>query len=278
MGLEEALILLYLLVDDAYRIVTFGGRLRQRGPEPKLSDVEVLTMEIFGEQQGRHDDAAIHRYFDGHWRPFFPALGSYQAFARQCAALSLIKQRILNLLFPASDTIHILDGFPIPVCHACRGHRCRTFRGEAAWGYCATKKEHFYGLRGHLVITLAGTAVAFTVTAANVDERDVVPNLYDKIRGLLIGDKGFISGDLKLEAAAHDIDLQTPLRKNMPDGRDPGAVARLMRTRRAVETAIGKLSEMFAAQTTKARDLPGFVNRMARKLLAYNFSLMSTQS
>jgi hypothetical protein len=58
-GLEEAFILLYLLVDDAYRRVTFGGRLRQRGPEPKLSDVEVLTMEIFGEQQGRHDDAAI---------------------------------------------------------------------------------------------------------------------------------------------------------------------------------------------------------------------------
>ena len=58
-GLEEALILLYLLVDDAYRMVTFGGRLRHRGPEPKLSDVEVLTMEIFGEQQGRHDDAAI---------------------------------------------------------------------------------------------------------------------------------------------------------------------------------------------------------------------------
>ena len=43
--------------------VTFGGRLRQCGPE--LSDVAVLTMEIFGEQQGRHDDASIHRYFDG---------------------------------------------------------------------------------------------------------------------------------------------------------------------------------------------------------------------
>src|SRR3954464_10814373 len=223
MGLEEALIVLYLLVDDAYRRVTFGGRLRHRGPDPKLSDVEVLTMEIFGEQQGRHDDAAIHRYFAGHWRPFFPALGSYPAFARQCAALSLIKQRILELLFPASDTIHILDGFPIPVCRACRGNRCRTFRGEAAWGYCATKKEHFYGLRGHLVITLAGTAVAFTV--ANIDERDVVPNLYGTI--LLIGDKGPISGDLKLEAAAHAIDLQTPLRKTMPDGRDRDAVARL---------------------------------------------------
>ena len=45
---------------------------------------------------------------------FFPDLGSYQAFARQCAALSLIKQRILEHLFPASGDIHLLDGFPIP--------------------------------------------------------------------------------------------------------------------------------------------------------------------
>jgi hypothetical protein len=34
---------------------------------------------------------------------------------------------------------------------------------------------------------------------------------------------------------------------------------------------------MFAAQTTKARDLRSFVNRRARKLLADNFSLMAAQ-
>ena len=44
---------------------------------------------------------------------------------------------------------------------------------------------------------------------------------YRSMASPLIGDKGFMSGDLKLEAAAHEIDLQTPLRKNMPDGRDP---------------------------------------------------------
>ena len=106
----------------------------------------------------------------------------------------------------------------------------------------------------------------------------MVPNRYGTTRGLLIGDKGFISGDLKLEVAALEIDLQMPLHKNMPESRDPGAVALLMTTRRAVETAIDKLSEMSAAQTTKARDLASFVNRMARKLLAYTFSLMSAQS
>src|SRR4051812_15124497 len=190
MGLEEALILLYLLLDDAYRIVTFGGRVRQRGPDPKLSDVEVLTLEIFGEQQGRPNDAAIHRYFAGHWRPFFPHLGSYPAFARQCAALSLIKQRILDRVFPARDPLHILDGFPIPVCRACRGNRCRTFRGEAAWGSCASKKEHFYGLRGHLVIDLAGLAGAFTVAPAHGGGRGGGSHPYRTGPGPLVCAKG----------------------------------------------------------------------------------------
>ena len=31
MGLEEALILLYLLVDDGYRAVTFGGTVEKLG-------------------------------------------------------------------------------------------------------------------------------------------------------------------------------------------------------------------------------------------------------
>jgi hypothetical protein len=35
----------------------------------------------------------------------------------------------------------------------------------------------------------------------------------------LIGDKGFIKPFLKQELAEHEIDLQTPLRKNMTDTR-----------------------------------------------------------
>jgi hypothetical protein len=33
----------------------------------------------------------------------------------------------------------------------------------------------------------AATATAVAFAVANVDERDVVPNLYDKVHGLLIG-------------------------------------------------------------------------------------------
>ncbi len=56
-------------------------------------------------------------------------------------------------------------------------------------------------------------------------ERDVLQDMTDGIQGLLIGDKEFIKPFLKQELAEHEIDLQTPLRKNMTDTRPNSFVA-----------------------------------------------------
>jgi adenylate kinase family enzyme len=47
-------------------------------------------------------------------------------------------------------------------------------------------------------------------------------DLTHSIRGLLIGDKGYISQPLKEQLAIQEIDLQTPLRSNMQDSRPTG--------------------------------------------------------
>jgi len=62
------LIAVYCFVDDWLK----GKRLR--GPQPKLSDSEVLTMEIVGEFLGLDTDKAIYQYFRRHWSDWFPAL------------------------------------------------------------------------------------------------------------------------------------------------------------------------------------------------------------
>jgi hypothetical protein len=54
----------------------------------------------------------------------------------------------------------------------------------------------------------------------------------------LIGDKGYIRPALKQALAQQGIDLQAPLRKNMPDLRHKAFVSQLMSTRRLVETVI----------------------------------------
>ena len=49
-------------------------KLRVRGPEPKLSDSEVLTMEIVGEFLGIDDENGLYAYFKRHYAEWFPAL------------------------------------------------------------------------------------------------------------------------------------------------------------------------------------------------------------
>jgi hypothetical protein len=101
MNPEESIITICLRVEEKYLSITKGCRIRAHGFDPALSDVEIITMEIFGEMQGRHDDVAIWRYFNEHWKEWFPALGSYKNFTKHCANLVWIKQKIMESLFPA---------------------------------------------------------------------------------------------------------------------------------------------------------------------------------
>lgn len=57
-----------------------------------------------------------------------------------------------------------------------------------------------------------GVITAATFTAANVDERDVCPELVEKIKGLLLGDKGFIRPEFEHELRENGLYLQTPVR------------------------------------------------------------------
>jgi hypothetical protein len=273
MSREELIIWLYLLVEAAYEAVTGGKPIRQCGRVPGLTDVEVITIEIFGEMTGHRDDAAIWRYMDAHWREWFPRLSGYKAFVKQCANLASIKQMIFAHLFMPQDNVHITDGVPMPVCHLARAGRSKLFKGDVAFGFCAAKDEYYYGFKGHVIVNLKQQVVGFTLTAANIDEREALDNMRGLLSGLLIGDKGLLSQAKKEELAEDGIDLQTPLRDNMDDPRPKAAVQRLLKTRRRVETAIGQLVEYFAFAACKARDLWHLASRLVRKLLAYNLSI-----
>jgi hypothetical protein len=72
--------------------LTGERRLRSRGFAPKLSDSEVITMELVGEFLGIDTDQGIWAYFCWPWPAWFPGLGSRATFAKQAANLWLIKQ------------------------------------------------------------------------------------------------------------------------------------------------------------------------------------------
>ncbi len=84
MDLSTFIISVFCLIDDRLK----GRRVRQRGPVPKLSDAEVLTIEIIGEFLGLDTDKGIYSFFQRHYAEWFPALGEVHrttTFARQAA-------------------------------------------------------------------------------------------------------------------------------------------------------------------------------------------------
>src|SRR5215216_7658859 len=70
MDATTLLITVYCLIDDWLG----GRRLRQRGPQPILSDSEILTIECVGEFLGIDTDKGLYEYFRRDWGDWFPAL------------------------------------------------------------------------------------------------------------------------------------------------------------------------------------------------------------
>lgn len=278
MSIEDFIITVYCLVDEMLKLVV-KQKLRHRGFEPHLSDAEILTMEIIAEFLGIDTDKGAWEYFHRHWQHWFPYLGSRSNFAKHAANLWQVKQSIQKSLAEQlgafSDLLHLADGFPIPVCHFKRSHFSPLFKSEAAYGYCASKSEKYYGFKGNLLINSEGAITGITATAANVDERESLWDLIGGIQGMVIADKGLIGADYREELMKFSgINLQTAVRNNMEEARSPEWVRWLVSTRRLVETVIGQLTERFHIERVRARKLWYFTNRIARKILAHTICFL----
>jgi hypothetical protein len=276
MSLPEFIIAVFLEVDELMRSLPCA-RLRQRGPAPKLRDSEVLTMEIVGEFLGIDTEVGLWRFFREHYLAWFPTLGSRSSFIKQMANLGQVKHELIRRLAwrmgAYQDPIHIVDGLPIPVCHFARAHFSRCFQGHAQYGYCASKKQRYYGFKGHLNISLHGVICGFVLSPANASERDALWQLSEHTHGLYLGDKGYLGEDLHAQLKQHaQIDLQTPLRGNMPENRPYGFVQAMMKTRRKVETVLSQLTERLHLNLVRARNFWHLCSRVARKLLTHSLA------
>ena len=282
MPIDEFIIHVFCLVDDFIKEKTSSTPLRKRGFRSNLTDSEVITMRLVGEYLGFGDEKPIWEYFKRHWLEWFPKLGCRTTFTRQSANLWFVTQKLqkqlLQKLGADIDDLHMCDGFPIPICHFKRAGFCRKFKGDASYGYCASKEETYYGFKGNMIISGLGVITGITATAANVDERDSLYEIIHNIKGLLIGDKGLMRPSLKENLLKEGVNLQTPLRNNMKDERDPKIVKDIIGIRRLVETVIGQLTDRYKIQKMKARDLWHLTHRIIQKVTSHTMAIFINKS
>jgi hypothetical protein len=145
--------------------------------------------------------------------------------------------------------------------------------GWAQYGYCASRTRYFWGLRLHLVCTLGGLPVAFALTGAKADEREILLDLLavepqlttDRPGQTLIGDKNYFGREFEQQLPELDIRLLRPARKG--EAGRPGS--HLFKPLRQV---IESINETFKGQLDlerhRGRTPGGVAVRVLQRILA----------
>jgi hypothetical protein len=281
--LDTFLSVLYAIVDDLYQIGCVPLLLPKPGPQPELSDSEVLTLTLAQQLLGFETERSFLSFAVGNLRHLFPRLLDQSQFNRRVRALAWALERIrrqaLQALGAYWECYQLLDTTPVPVMKLCRFRRTSLFLGEATVGYCPSKKEYYAGFKLALLASLDGAITAFDLVPAHTDEREAVAGLLEAARNLIVlGDKGFIGQEWQVDwhqRRGHF--LLTPKRRNQKDQNPPVLDQLMKRTRRLLETVIDQLKEHLHLERTRARTLPGLWTRVLTKLTAHTLGVVLNQ-
>lgn len=276
MDINTFMVTVYCFIDDWMK----ERRLRQRGPQPKLSDSEVLAMEVVGEFMGIDDEVGLYRYFCRHWSEWFPGLVQLNrtTFTRQMSNLWRVKEQLWQAVVEHIDYDphhSFVDSFPVPLCRFARAYRCRKLPQLAAFGYDGMSKQPYYGLRAHARVCYPGVIVALELTPANIHDTLVVEDLTDSSSGSLLGDRNYWSPQLSERLAQHGLILSAPRKSSNPI--QPAYPYWLTNCRRRIETVFSQLVGRFQAKTVWARDVWHLCSRWLRKILSHTFAVYCCQ-
>jgi hypothetical protein len=275
MNLNDFIVNIFCETDDFMKKFYPKRALRRRGPMPQMTDSEVLTMEIVGEILGFDTDKDIFGFFRDFYGHYFPKLTSRVSFVRHGANLWKVKRRLFEHIAESfRDVVTIIDSFPIHVCRFARARFSKLFKGIAAYGK-ELGNQTFYGFRLHVKINSLGMIQAFDLAPANVHDIRMLRELTEGDRGILLGDRAYLSEPLHVQLLEQQgLELSVPTKYGKPTQLRPDQLVKRKRLRRSIETVGSQLSHDLNVKKIWARDLWHLTNRICRKVLAHTFSVM----
>jgi len=160
--MDTTIIAVFAICDDILRALSHKEDCRAQMTDAEVMTTAIIAMLYFG---GNCERSRIFLKEMG----YIPKMLSKSRFNRR---LHRVKPMFLNLFAVLGElwkgwnenAIYSSDTFPVPVCDNYRISRCRIYHGEAYRGYVASKKQYYYGLKLHLMVTEHGQPVEFFLT------------------------------------------------------------------------------------------------------------------
>lgn len=273
---DTFLIGLYLIVADWLKAGGHGYIRPQGGTPPVLSDAELLTLILA--HQFVYATWSERRWLrwlrHNGYRAWFPHLLTQSAYNRRARHLSGVLAA-LRITF-TQDVIAdlppeaVVDGTPVHVRHWRRYGPHHLALPEADLGYCAAKREYFYGYRLVALVTLSGVVIDWSLLPASGDERDGLEELLaDEEQWTIWGDKGYLDAARQERLAAEQaIEVRAAKRCNQKQQWPPEVRHELRAKRPIVETTFAQAKGIFELEQPGAHTWSGVLLRVTAKLTA----------
>ncbi len=265
-SLEEAITVLFCLIDDAYERLNPRGR--RYGTLKKLSDSEILTLALFQQLRGVESERSFLRDAQRFFSHLFPGVvgvhpSSFHRRVRKLRRfLEPVRREILPELVGDPETL-IVDSTLLEVLHPRQVSQSAGFEGAGwvRWGSFSV-----YGVKLHLLCSTNRVPLSYELTAANVAEVRLVGELLgeaglgEDLARRLLGDLAYRSEQLGEELTKVGIALVTE--RSGQNGK-----------RQQVEVAFSALKRTFGIERTLAKTLVGLATRIVAKIAAYTYAL-----
>ena len=154
------------------------------------------------------------------------------------------------------------------VCHNLRIKRNRVFKGLAGRGKNST--GWFYGFKAHLIINNLGEIVNLKITSGSIHDIAVFESLTKELKGILLGDKGYLSKEKTEALAVRGLRLLTPSRKNMKNKPIQTEEEKQLLCRRGlIEKVNDQLKNLHQIEHSRHRSVNNFRVNIMAAIVAY---------
>ena len=261
----------YERILEVLRKISKENLLPYQRRQPKMSDLEVLSLSLTAEYMGIDSENHLFRNLPG----FFTDKIERSVYNRRRRKLAVYTDQIRMKLaetFNEFEDCFVIDSMPLEVCRLSRGKRSKICKEQnysvPDRGFCASQQMPYYGYKLHAVCSVNGVFQSVDLSAASVHDIHYLKDIQSQIANcVLIGDKGYLSAGIQLNLfESAKIKLDTPKRKNQKDFKPQFYLYRKKRKR--IETLFSQLCDQFKIRNNYAKSFNGFKTRILSKITA----------
>jgi hypothetical protein len=238
-----------------------------------MSQSEIITIAIIFQLSGFRTFKHFYVFYvKTHMKDDFPVTVSYNRFTELMQQNLMAMTLFLKTCCLGDCTgISFIDSTPVRVCKNKRIYNHKVFKGIATTG--KSTMGWFHGFKLHIIINDKGEILNFTITQANVDDRQPLKQerFLDKIYGKLFADKGYIGKSLMQMLFIDGVQLITSIKNNMKNSLMTISDKILLRKRSVIETVNDELKNICQIEHSRHRSFGNFLVNIITGLIAYSF-------